>query len=286
MMKQEKITKTRSLRLMNMHIPSHMLLTVWCLIVIVPLWVMIINSFKDMKSIYLNPFGFSPNMSAANYVRIFKDASFLRYFANSFIAVASSLVLVMVVGTLAAYAFANWRGKIATAVFYFCIAGMMLPIKIASIRLLLLMRSIGLFNTVWALVPIYTAMGVPIAIFVLTEFIRQIPGELVEAGLIDGAGRLHILVRIITPLLRPAVATVAIYNLIPFWNDLWFPLLMIVEDNQKTLMLGVTKMFGQYQTDWARVLAVLTLSALPVIALYLTMSQQFIKGLTAGAVKG
>jgi raffinose/stachyose/melibiose transport system permease protein len=163
---------------------------------------------------------------------------------------------------------------------------MMLPIKIASIRILELVRFLGLLNTIWSLIPIYVAMGVPVAIFVLTEFIREIPYELTEAGIIDGAGRLQIFVRIVTPLLRPALATVAIYNLVPFWNDLWFPLIFITDDRAKTVLLGVTRLFGQYQTDWSRVLAVLTLSAVPVLALYLMMSKQFIRGLTAGAVKG
>lgn len=91
---------------------------------------------------------------------------------------------------------------------------------------------------------------------------------------------------IIIPLIRPALATVAIYNLVPFWNDLWFPLIFINDEKAKTLLLGVTRLFGQYQTDWSKVLAVLTLSAVPVLVLYLTMSKQFIKGATAGAVKG
>ena len=107
-----------------------------------------------------------------------------------------------------------------------------------------------------------------------------------ESAFIDGAGRLKIFFVIIMPLLKPAMATVAIYNLVPFWNDLWFPLLFITDEKSKTLLLGVTRLFGQYQTDWSRVLAVLTLSALPVIILYLLMSSQFIKGLTAGAIKG
>ena len=131
-----------------------------------------------------------------------------------------------------------------------------------------------------------TRLGIPIAVFILTAFIRQIPYELTEAGLIDGASRFGIFVRIIAPLLRPALATTAIYNLVPFWNDLWFPLIFISDDRAKTLLLGVTRLFGQYQTDWSKVLAVLTLSAIPVIILYLLMSKQFIKGMTAGAVKG
>ena len=163
---------------------------------------------------------------------------------------------------------------------------MMLPIRIASIKLIEIMKSLGLLNTIWSLVPIYIAMGFPISVFIMTTFIRTVPGELTESAFIDGAGRFKIFYAIIVPLLRPAIATVAIYNLVPFWNDLWFPLIMITDEKSKTLLLGVTRLFGQYQTDWSKVLAVLTLSALPVIILYLTMSKNFIRGLTAGAIKG
>jgi len=270
----------------NRHIGAHVVLIIWSLVVLVPLWIMVINSFKDRLSIYQNPFGLPQKWNFINYSSVLGNGDFLVYFKNSFIAVLFSLALMLIVGSLAAYALANWRGKISRALYFFFIAGMMLPIKIASIRILELVRSIGLINTVWSLIPVYTAMGIPIAVFILTEFIRQIPYELTEAGIIDGAGRFGVFTRIIAPLLRPALATTAIYNLVPFWNDLWFPLIFISDDRAKTLLLGVTRLFGQYQTDWSKVLAVLTLSAIPVIFLYLLMSKQFIKGLTAGAVKG
>ena len=275
-----------SMKKQNMHIGSHIVLIIWSFIVIFPLWIMVINSFKDRFSIYQNPFGLPQKWNFGNYGEVLTHGDFLVYFKNSFIAVLLSLALVLIFGTLASYALANWRSKISRGIYFFFIAGMMLPIRIASIRILELIRALGLINTVWALPPIYTAMGVPIAIFLLTAFIRQIPYELTEAGIIDGAGRMGILVKIITPLLRPALGTVAIYNLVPFWNDLWFPLIFITDDSQKTLLLGVTRLFGQYLTDWSRILAVLTLSAIPVITLFLLMSKQFIKGLTAGAVKG
>ena len=278
--------KGPSLARQNRHIPAHLILGIWSLIVIFPLWVMVINSFKDRLSIYQNPFGFPKKWNIANYGMVLSDGDFLVYFKNSFIAVVLSLVILLVTGALASYGLATWRGKISRGVYFFCIAGMMLPIKIASIRLLELVKMLGLLNTIWALVPIYVAMGIPVAIFVLTEFIHAVPYELTEAAIIDGAGRFGIFLRIIAPLLRPAIATVAIYNLVPFWNDLWFPLIFISDDRAKTVLLGVTRLFGQYQTDWSKVLAVLTLSAIPVIALYLVASKQFIKGLTAGAVKG
>jgi raffinose/stachyose/melibiose transport system permease protein len=278
--------KNSSLKRQNLHIPSHIILGLWCLIVIFPLYVMLINSLKDRLSIYLNPFGLPEKWNFSNYLTVIRDSDFLGYFKNSFIAVVVSLVVMLLVGSLASYALANWRGKVSRALYFFFIAGMMLPIKIASIRILELVRFLGLLNTIWSLIPIYVAMGIPIAIFILTEFIRAIPWELTEAAIIDGAGRFTVFTRIIVPLLRPALATVAIYNLVPFWNDLWFPLIFINDDRAKTVLLGVTRLFGQYQTDWSKVLAVLTLSAIPVIALYLLMSKQFIKGLTAGAVKG
>jgi len=275
-----------SLKRQNRHAAAHAILILWSLIVLFPLWVMLINSFKDRLSIYVNPFGLPQKWNFINYGAVLGDGDFLVYFRNSFIAVIFSLALLLLAGAFAAYALANWRGKFSRALYFFFIAGMMLPIKIASIRILELVRFLGLINTVWSLIPVYTAMGIPIAVFILTEFIRQIPYELSEAGIIDGAGRFGVFARIIAPLLRPALATTAIYNLVPFWNDLWFPLIFITDDRAKTLLLGVTRLFGQYQTDWSKVLAVLTLSAIPVIALYLFMSKQFIKGLTAGAVKG
>lgn len=281
-----KEKRIRSLRVMNLHIPSHLILIIWSAIVLIPLWIMIMGSFKDKRSIYTNTFGLPGTWNVTNYTDILNSSDFLRYFLNSFLVVLTSLSLVLIIGALAAYALANWRSRISSALFFFLIAGMMLPIRIGSIKLLEIVRNLGLMNNKWSLVPIYLAMGIPMSVFVLTEFIRQTPHELIEAGYIDGAGHFRIFSTIVIPLMRPALATVAIYNLVPFWNDLWFPLLFISVESEKTLLLGVTRLFGQYQTDWSKVLAVLTLSAVPVISLYLLMSKQFIAGLTAGAVKG
>jgi raffinose/stachyose/melibiose transport system permease protein len=275
-----------SLRVKNLHLPSHAMLILWSLIALFPLWVLVVNSFKTRYTIYDDPFWVPEKWNFGNYADVLRSSDFLGYFKNSFVVVMLSLALVLALGALAAYALASWRSRTSGALYFLMIAGMMLPIKIASIRLLELTKSLGLLNTIWSLIPVYTAMGLPIAVFVLTEFVRQVPAELTEAGFIDGAGRFYIFWRIVLPLLRPALATVAIYNLIPFWNDLWFPLIFINKESAKTLLLGVTRLFGQYQTDWSKVLAVLTLSAVPVIALYLLMSKQFIKGMTAGAVKG
>lgn len=276
----------KSLKKHNRHTLYHVIMIIWCLIVLFPIYVLIINSFKTRLSIYVNPFGLPSKFNFSNYSTIFKDSSFLIYFKNSFVVVTLSLLFMIIFSSLAAYALAFWRSKSSKLLFFFLIAGMMLPIKIASIRILEIMKFLNLLNTIWSLIPVYVAMGIPIGIFVLTEFIRQIPLELSQAAIMDGASRFKIFTMIILALIKPALSTVAIYNLVPFWNDLWFPLIFISDEKSKTLLLGVTRLFGQYQTDWSKVLAVLTLSAIPVLLLYLSMSKQFIEGVTAGAVKG
>ena len=277
---------TTSLKRQRMHLGGHLILILWCFVVIFPIWTLIINSFKTRLTIYENPFWIPTVWNFSNYSTVIRDGDFLTYFKNSFVVVVFSLVAVVLLTSLASYALARWRGKLSTFIYFYFIAGMMLPIKIASIRLLEITRTLGLLNTIYSLPPIYIAMGLPVGIFILTTFIRELPEELFEAALIDGATKRRIYSLIVLPLIRPAVASVAIYNLIPFWNDLWFPLIFINREDQKTLLLGVTRLFGQYQTDWSKVLAVLTLSAIPVLALYLAMSSQFIKGVTAGSVKG
>ncbi len=278
--------KTRSLRVMNMHIPYHIVMIIWSFISIFPLWFLIINTFKVKKEIYTNFFGLPSKWTLDNYSALMGNSDFFAYFRNSFLVVVVSLFMILFVGSLCAYALAHWRTKTSRGVYYFFVIGMMLPIKIATIRLLQIMKALNTLNTLFCLFPVYIAMGLPTAVFILTEFIHGLPGELYEAGFMDGASRFRIWYRIVIPLTRPALATVAIYNLVPIWNDLWFPLIFITKESSKTVLLAVTRLQGQYSTDWPKVLTVLTLSSLPVIALYLGMSKSFIKGLTAGAVKG
>ena len=281
-----KEKKTRSLKIMNMHIPYHVIMILWSFIAVFPLYFLLINTFKVKKEIYTNFFGLPKKWTLENYKALFSNSDFFAYFRNSFLVVVISLFMILMLGSLAAFALAHWRTKFSRVVYYFFVIGMMLPIKIATIRLIQIMKTLNTLNTLFSLYPVYIAMGLPTAVFILTEFIHGLPGELYEAAYMDGAGRFKIWYRIVIPLIRPALATVAIYNLVPIWNDLWFPLIFITRESSKTVLLAVTRLQGQYTTDWPKVLTVLAMSALPVIALYLTMSKSFIKGLTAGAVKG
>ena len=180
----------KSQRVQNMHIPSHIILVVWSFIVLFPIYIMIVNSFKTKFSIYDNPFGLPEKWNFKNYQYVFTNSDFMGYFMNSILVVIISLALTLALGAFAAYALANWKGKASNLVFFFIVAGMMLPIRIASIRLIQIVKTLGLLNTIWGLIPIYVAMGFPVSVFIITAFIRSVPGELTESAFIDGAGRL------------------------------------------------------------------------------------------------
>jgi raffinose/stachyose/melibiose transport system permease protein len=159
------------------------------------------------------------------------------------------------------------------------------PIRLGTVGILEIMARSGLVNTLTALILVYTAQGLPLAVFILSEFMRTVSDDLKNAGRIDGLSEYFVFFRLVLPLVRPAMATVAIFSMIPIWNDLWFPLILAPAEATKTITLGTQVFIGQFVTNWNAVLAALTLSITPVLILYALFSRQLIRGITAGAVK-
>jgi raffinose/stachyose/melibiose transport system permease protein len=147
------------------------------------------------------------------------------------------------------------------------------------------MVALNLVNTLTALVFVYVAQGLPLAVMILSEFVSQVPQELKDAARCDGVGEYRIFFLVVLPLIRPAVATVAVFTMVPIWNDLWFPLILAPSEQTQTITLGVQQFVGQFATDWNAVLAALSLAVLPILVLYAVFSRQLIRGITAGAVK-
>lgn len=255
-------------------------------LVILPLCFMVLSSLKTTREIFQRPFGWPATIGWQNYAAVWRTAHFSAYFRNSVVVTVASMALILATGTLAAYALGRYRFRGNDVLYVYFLAGIMVPIRLAVVPLFVLMRDLHLLDTYWSLILVYAASGLPSAIFILTGFFRALPRDLDNAARIDGAGELNVLLRVMLPLVRPALAIVIVYNVIPIWNDFFFPLVFIHENKLKTLPLGLTVFFGEYATNWALLFAGLTLAAGPVIALYILMSQQFIKGLTAGAVKG
>jgi raffinose/stachyose/melibiose transport system permease protein len=186
---------------------------------------------------------------------------------------------------MAAWALSEYRFRFNTLLALYMALGIMVPIRLGSVSILRLMVDLNLVNTLTALVLVYVAQGLPLAIFILSEFVQQIPRDLRDAARCDGVSEYRIFWSIILPLIRPAVATVAVFTMVPIWNDLWFPLILASGGGKQTITLGVQQFIGQYVTDWNAVLAALTLAVAPILVLYVLFSRSLVRGLTAGAVK-
>ena len=265
----------------------HCVLVLYTLIALFPVFVIVINSFKSRKSIFREPLALpdSDSFSLIGYQTVMKQGDFFLYFQNSMIVTVASLFFILLFGAMAAYALSEYQFKGNKWLGLYMALGIMIPIRIGTVAILELMVSTGLVNTLWALILVYTAQGLPLAVFILSEFMHQVSDELKNAARVDGLSEFRIFFSIVLPLVRPAMATVAVFNMIPIWNDLWFPLILAPAEETKTLTLGSQVFIGQFVTDWNAVLSALALAILPALVLYLIFSRQLIRGLTSGAVK-
>jgi raffinose/stachyose/melibiose transport system permease protein len=254
-------------------------------IMLAPIVIMMFSAFKTTPQIFASPFGIPDFGNLSNFARIWTQTNFLQYLVNSFVVTGASMALILTLGTMAAYALARYEFFGAGFILMFFIAGLTLPLKLAIIPLFMLMRDLGILNNQLSLIFVYTAMGLPTTIFIMTGFIRTLPNELEDAARMDGASEARIMWAIMLPLVRPAMVIAGIQNVVPIWNDFFFPLVFIQNDRLKTLPQGLTTFMGEYSTDYGVLYAGLTLSALPIIIIYIVLSRQFISGMTAGAIK-
>jgi len=279
-MRQAPILRTR-------RIAVHVILGAQTLIAILPVILIIMNSFKDRKAIFSQPM-MPPgpdSFSLIGYETVLKQGDFLNYFLNSSIVTVGSIFFILLFGAMAAFALTEYRFRGNIFLGLFLALGVMVPIRLGTVGILEIMARSGMVNTLTALILVYTAQGLPLAVFVLSEFMRTVSDDLKNAGRIDGLSEYLVFFRLVLPLVRPAMATVAIFSMIPIWNDLWFPLILAPSEATKTITLGTQVFIGQFVTNWNAVLAALTLSITPVLILYALFSRQLIRGITAGAVK-
>jgi raffinose/stachyose/melibiose transport system permease protein len=268
-------------------IAAHAALITWTLIALFPVFVIVINSFKSRKAIFADPLAlpWPENFDLIGYQTVMKQGDFFLYFQNSLIVTCASLFFVLLFGAMAAFALSEYRFKGNTLMGLYLALGIMIPIRLGTVAILEIMVASGLVNTLTALILVYTAQGLPLAVFILAEFMKTVSDDLKNAGRIDGLSEYRIFFSLVLPLVRPAMATVAVFTMIPIWNDLWFPLILAPSEEVKTVTLGAQVFIGQFVTNWNAVLAALSLAIVPVLILYLIFSRQLIRGITAGAVK-
>jgi raffinose/stachyose/melibiose transport system permease protein len=265
----------------------HGILSLYTLLALFPIILVIMNSFKAKRAIFNTPL--QPplpwNFDLIGYTKVFGDSAIASYYMNSIVVTVGTIFFTLLFGAMAAWALTEYKFKWNTALGIFLAIGIMVPIRLGSVSIIKLVADLNMINTLSALILVYVAQNLPLAIFILSEFIQQIPRDLREAGRCDGLTEYNIFFYIILPLLRPAMATVAVFTMIPVWNDLWFPLLLAPTGGKQTITLGVQQFLGQYITDWNAVLAALSTAIVPVLILYVIFSRQLIRGLTSGAVK-
>lgn len=265
----------------------HVVLVAYTCLALFPILLVIFNSFKAKRAIFLSPLTppLPTTFDLIGYSRVFSDGAIATYYLNSITVTLGTIFFTLLFGAMAAWALSEYKFRFNTMIGLYFAIGIMVPIRLGSVAIISMISGLNLINTLTALICVYVAQNLPLAVFILSEFMSQIPKDLREAARCDGLSEYHIFFYIILPLLRPAMATVAVFTMIPVWNDLWFPLILAPSGGKQTITLGVQQFLGQYITDWNAVLAALSTAIVPVLIFYILFSRQLIRGLTSGAVK-
>ncbi|GAK03040.1 ABC-type sugar transport system, permease component [Geomicrobium sp. JCM 19037] len=251
-----------------------------------PFIYMISTSLKTMDDFFANPFRMIPGeFTLDHYFSVF-EMGLAQYFLNSVMITVAAVFIVVIIASLASYPLSRMSFRLNRPLFLFFIAGMMLPIHATLIPIFVLSQDLGIYDTLLALLGPYVAFSLPISIFILTQFMQDIPKELEEAAVIDGANHFATFRRVIFPVIKPAVSTVVIYNFVFLWTEFIFALILITSPSQMTLPLGLQNFYGEFSINIPGLMAALTLASLPVILMFLFAQERVVKGLTGGALKG
>lgn len=265
---------------------SYCLALVWLAVTTLPFLFVIVTSLKSQEESFSSSVWALPQHVDFSQYESVLHGPFFTYLRNSIFVVGFSVLAIVVLSSMAAYAFARLDFPFGKTLFGLVVAAMIVPIHATLVPIYLLIRNLGLYDSVFALVGPYVAFSLPISIFILTEFMRQIPRELEEAACLDGCGPLKIFWRIYFPLSTPGLATVAIYNAVALWNEFIFAYVLTSTPAHRTLPLAIWDFQGQYSSNVPAMLAVVTLTSLPLIAVYAFGQERVIKGMMAGSLKG
>lgn len=257
----------------------------YALLALVPLLLMVSNSFRTNAELVTEPLGGPIPPNPDSYAVAWTDGSMAQYFVNSMVITVGSVLLSTVVATMASYALARARSRLFRGLEALFLSGLMMPIHLAILPIFYLFDSLGLIDNRLGLILLYGAAGVPFSIFVVSTFFRQLPEELEEAAALDGADAWQTFTKIMLPLVRPAVVTVAVFRFVPIWNDFLFPLVLLRDESKYPLPVGLTTFFAENSANYSAIFAGLTITTIPLVVLFLLATKQIVAGLTAGMGK-
>lgn len=261
-------------------------LTIYSLLIIVPLLVVITGSLKTTPQLFSAPFGAPTDPTLSNYRQVLGDGGLLRALANSAVVTVFGVVITLALAATASYGVARIRGWRGWVIYGLLVVGMAIPAQANMIPQFVLFDVLGLTNSLVGLVLIEIVTTMPIAVFIICGFMRTLPVEIFEASDIDGAGPWRAFRSVVVPLSVPSLAATAIFLLVIQWNDLLYPLLFITDPDKRTLPLALLDFQGQYLTDYPVLFAGVVVASVPMVLAYAFLQRFFIAGISAGAVKG
>ena len=265
--------------------PFYATLIVITAITLVPIIWVFTSALKSNKEIRENALGLPGEWRFQNYVDAWIEASFDQYFMNSIVISAATVLLVLFLASLAAYAFAKMRFPGNQWIFFVFLIGMAFPLSAKLGPLLSLMYELNLANSRFGLILVYVAGSLPFAILMLRAFFQGFPPELEDSAALDGCSRFQFYLRILLPLSKPSLMALGIFVFMGTWNEFFQALLLINEDSKRTLPLGLTAFQDEYFTDFALSFAGINITAVPVIIVYIVFQRNLIEGITVGSIK-
>lgn len=238
-----------------------------------PFVFMVLNSFKEkFEMLTKGVFNLPDSLNFANYTEVL-TGGFGKYFMNSVLVLIISLILLLFISACASYPLARFKFKLAGPIYAAIVACMSIPVHITLIPVFKMSRATGLYDSIWALIGPYIAFAVPISVFILTSFMKEIPREIEESAEIDGCGKIQMFFSIILPLAKPGLATLAIYNGVNMWNEFSFAYTLTQSSENRTLPLAIWEFQGQYSMNTPMIMAVLTLTLLPMIIMFIIFQE-------------
>ena len=284
------VTRNRSVRTGGdkaVEATSHVLLSIWSIIVIVPfLWV-VLSSFKTTKEILASPFSLPAHWQFDNYAHAWTDAGIRQFFLNTIIVVGVALVLVMLLGAMCAYVLARFTFRGSRFIYYLMLAGLTFPIFLAIVPLFFVLKNLELINTLPGLIMVYVAFALPFTVFFLYAFFKSLPDDVYEAALIDGAGEWRTFFRIMLPMARPGIAAVAIFNFLGLWNQFLLPVALNTDQNRYVLTQGMASFASQagYAVDFGALFAAVVITVVPVLIVYVIFQRRLEGSVSRGTFR-
>lgn len=259
------------------------ILGVYALIIVVPLLVVVLGAFKSRRQLVDSPLGVPTSPTADNLSRVLSTQSMGDAFLNSVIVTGVAVLVSLFLSSLAAFGLARIRGRWGWVVFAFLVAGLAVPAQTAIVPQYVLWRQLGLLNSLTGLVIAEVVVTLPVAVFILTGFMRTLPPELFEAASIDGASPWRTYRSVVLPLSRPSLAAAAIFLFVITWNDLLYPLLFVSTPDKRTLPLVLLGFKGEFLTDYPVLFTGVLIASAPLVVIYVFLQRYFVAGLTAGS---